>query len=192
MAMAGNKYLRLFIVLFLGIPTISSCEPTMVSDQAFIDNQVDCWWKKNTDTIHFNFEVTQSEESYRLKYSFHDGNLYEYKLDTGSNVNSSLFINGNSKTFKMSDFEIFEINGKRYPVYKFISNYHVDDGCISHFWSPEFGIILIKPSSWCNYKKLVMFNVEKAKELNNLIEMLFLNYKFLYGCLDKMDLRKVD
>ena len=65
-----------------------------------------------------------------------------------------------------------------YPVFKFISGNKSIDGDVEYFWSPKFGIILIKSSTWLNYNKLWTSDDESRNEINELIEMIFLNNDF--------------
>ncbi|MDR2040620.1 MAG: hypothetical protein LBQ60_22115 [Bacteroidales bacterium] len=136
------------------------------------------------DTLHFTLE-TNIKENHTTEMGYHyiNGNLRSYIIDTAL-TRLSFKLNGEEQNFVFLDFKIFKTREKQYTVYKFASNFKAEDGCINHFYVPDFGIILTSSRYWGSYEKLWINNMESQQEIDNLIELIILNYKFYYGCVD--------
>ena len=86
----------------------------------------------------------------------------------------------------------FRINDKIYPVFKYASNTAAIDGCITHFWTPEFGIILTRSATWKSFSKLQTNSDSINKEINLLSEVIYQETSFYNGCTEEMELMQKD
>lgn len=175
--------LRIFpALLLIYMPYMLMGQNVRIDTNAYVINYATCdWWMSNTDTIHFSSELSHMEDRYFLKYVTSQGSTYYYQFNLNDTADCSFSIDGINQAIRYIDKTQFVLNNKRFIVYKYESGYNYDDGRGIHFWTPEFGLFFSMSDTWCNYMKLhILSNKEKVREVNHLIEMLLLNYKFLY------------
>ncbi|WP_378410687.1 hypothetical protein [Rhodocytophaga aerolata] len=71
---------------------------------------------------------------------------------------------------------------REYKVYKYSSNGAGMDGCVSHFWVPEFGIILKRNSTWRGFQKLRTNNDSINRQIELLTDIIYQDQDFYRGC----------
>ena len=135
------------------------------------------------DTVLFDAHVSNNKSIVKLKYLYEDHIVDEYILDTLDYSNCEYYRNNAKIDFVFVKSHLFYINGKKYIALKYSSNFQAADGCINHFYVPNIGFILINSRTWGNYQKMWLDNTLQ-NEIDILIELMILNYKFYYGCVD--------
>ena len=140
------------------------------------------------DTLDYVSSVS-SDSIYTLEYVYPkstDG----YILRADSDFEPIYISNAKdtSSSFVYVANQDFKINDRNYQVFKYASNPGSIDGCVTHFWTPEMGIILIRSSTWRNFSKLQTNNDSINKEINLLAELIYQDVAFYYGCTEEMEL----
>ncbi|NLR95185.1 hypothetical protein, partial [Flammeovirga agarivorans] len=77
---------------------------------------------------------------------------------------------------------------KNYQVYKFAEKLHTIDGCITHFWMPEFGVMLTKSVTWGSLQKLRSTEEHKDEILQRLTNIIIQDVSFFNGCSEEKKL----
>ncbi|NJK83032.1 MAG: hypothetical protein HC912_03665 [Saprospiraceae bacterium] len=77
----------------------------------------------------------------------------------------------------------FSINGKSYAVHKYVTGYNDIDGCVTHFFSPDFGIIFQYSTTWGNYREL--YQSPNDELVSALISCMYNERDFYKGCLNE-------
>lgn len=94
------------------------------------------------------------EDQYKVEYCDKKG-CVKYMLSTNSEgENKYISLEGDTLNLIFEGKSEYLINGKSYPIYKYLLNPLIIDGETQHFWSPQLGILLIKSSTWKSFKHL--------------------------------------
>ncbi len=93
-----------------------------------------------------------------------------------------------TRQFQLVDKVEFSINNKTYQVYKYAYNATVIDGCVTHFWTPELGVFIIRSTTWRNMRILYSTNPVKNDEINTLCRLVWQKPEFYFGCVERMEL----
>ncbi len=174
---------------FLVSVFLSACNPsgntqtTPKLEYQFIDFDVE-------DISIDNKAIDYSEEKendsiYNLKYCVLENNTkkscYSYRLVNSDNAKDYKYINedGDISDLYLENSKNYSLNGKSFKIYKFILNSHVTDGKSIHFWSPEFGVLIVKSSTWRSFKQLVnLNNGTKSQEVAALLGIIYNDSSF--------------
>lgn len=114
-----------------------------------------------TEETIMGFTQTVKDSLYQLQYcsSPEDDqqNCYQYTLVDEQTKKEQIYTDedGNDEPLWLTDFRNYTLNGKDYSVYKYLMNVTTTDGQSAHFWCPDFGIIIVKSTTWRNFKQLV-------------------------------------
>ncbi|MPQ48901.1 hypothetical protein GCQ56_18030 [Marinifilum sp. N1E240] len=107
-------------------------------------------------------------------------------------ISEPIYIVNNSKD-RMRDFQFvekneFSINFKTYVVYKYAYNTSAIDGCVTHFWTPELGVFLIRSTTWRSMRILYSTNTAINDKINSLCRLIWQKPEFYFGCVERMEL----
>ena len=145
------------------------------------------------DTTEYLLSV--SDSIYSLKYIYQkdsqESDTVSYILKQSPDFQPKYLINRKRvepQAFVYVANQGFRINDKIYPVYKYASNPYVTDGCVTHFWTPELGIILTRSSTWRSFRKLQTNADRINRQINLLSEVIFQDVSFYNGCDQEMEL----
>jgi hypothetical protein len=117
---------------------------------------VNCDWKEFDDVVTARYCGQTGCVEYRMQDK--KGNYISTKLDT-----LNLLFTQDLK---------YIINGAEYEVLKFVADSHAIDSETEHYWSPKFGIILIKSRTWGNFKIMTGNRKYQDSDLNALTTIL--------------------
>ncbi|WP_152426417.1 hypothetical protein [Cesiribacter andamanensis] len=141
------------------------------------------------------FKISEVDSIHTLNYIYPDGlelsDTVTYILKADKDFHPKYI--SSRKEAKPQDFDYvghqeYKINDKVYPIFKYASNALTTDGCITHFWTPEIGIILTRSASWGDFGKLQTNNDSINRQINLLAELLFQDVSFYKGCTEEMEL----
>lgn len=80
------------------------------------------------------------------------------------------------------DKEEYSIDGKTYPIYKYGLNMLVTDGCSTHFWSPELGILLTYSPTWGSFSRMKVDDDQKTDIIEQVSNIIMNDKEFYGGC----------
>jgi len=143
------------------------------------------------DTIKIDYSICQKDSVYTLKYIYKKDSTFDtltYTLKESTLYKPSLFQNNEDQEFQYVTNMCFKYKGKIFKVYKYAKNAMAIDGCVTHFWVPEFGIILKRSTTWRNYCKLRTSSDSTNIYIDFLSEMIFQNPEFYSGCDERVEL----
>ena len=130
-----------------------------------------------------------SDSIYTLQYIYPKDTVgYVLRADSDFQPKYISKANDTSDAFVYVAHQDFKINDRIYPVFKYANDPAVIDGCVTHFWTPEIGVILTRSSTWRNFSKLQTNNDSINSEINLLAEVIFQDVAFYYGCTGEMEL----
>lgn len=135
-----------------------------------------------------DFTQTVKDSLYQLRYchSSEDNQqtCYQYSLVDTQASEEQVYINtsGNNERLWFADFKEYTFNGESYKVYKYFMDIVTTDGRSEHFWCPQFGIIIIKSSTWKNFKQLVNLQGNNQQStIQALCEVIYNDRSFYSG-----------
>ena len=170
-----EKSILILIVLFL-----VSCGKNETNNSLYIrtDFDVEIADEVYTESYPINFNQIQNGRITKLiMQADQDTVIYELSV---SDKNGGYIRNGKRKPIVLIDKKDYRINRNVHSIYKYGLNMIAMDGCSTHFWSPEYGILLIRSATWGGFSQL------KPKDENELIDQLsriIMNDKDFYeGC----------
>lgn len=190
---------QLLYIIFL-LTIFQSCKSDQVADKDdlltyyYVNYDIECctelyltenqiqYYHSITDSIYtlnyifFKDSISTDTITYLLK---EDKTFYPKYLINRKNKDHDIFLFINSITFTID---------KEYKVYKYASNPFVIDGCETHFWTPEVGIILTRSTTWRNFRKLRTNNDSINRKIDLLVELIYQDTEFYKGCLEEMEL----
>lgn len=142
--------------------------------------------------IEYSHTITDS--THTLTYVFFkdstSADTITYFLKEDKTFEPVYLFNGKKKEndyFSLVNSVKFKID-REYEVYKYSRNTAVSDGCTTHFWSPEIGIILTRSATWGNFRKLRTNNDSINRKIDLLAELIYQDTKFYQGCSEEMEL----
>ena len=120
-----------------------------------------------------------------------DNDTVKIKLKESENFQPEYIHNGEKS--KKEDFVFvssreYKIEGQLFNVYKYAKNPFVIDGCITQFWTPEFGIIIKRSSTWRNFSKLRTSSKVNNQKIDLLFELINQDTEFYKGCYEELEL----
>ncbi|MCW3785761.1 hypothetical protein [Plebeiibacterium sediminum] len=145
--------------------------------------------------VSFIQEITDTSV-YHLKYIRNWNNYVEKKTDTikfkfdqGHLNNSDIYFTKDvSKSFLFAQRRVYINGSKNYTVYKFYNAPQMMDAGEAYFWTPEFGVILIRSLYWENIMKLECHKSESlSKELDQLCTMVLFDKSNFFNSIDNID-----
>jgi hypothetical protein len=148
----------------------------------------------NLDTIEVNISTEIQDSVYSLTYVneyniAHDTVIY--KLKESENYQPEYYFNGakaETNNFVFVSKENSQINGQKFNVYKYARNPFAIDGCVTHFWTPEIGIIIKRSATWRNFSKLQTNDFDLNQKINLLAELIYQDTEFYKGCVEEQEL----
>ncbi|AHM59096.1 hypothetical protein D770_25675 [Flammeovirgaceae bacterium 311] len=181
--------------LFICCLIIQACSP----DKSFIEEKAIKYSYVNyqielvsevlltVDTTKYLFSV--SDSIYTLKY-INPKDTVSYILRADSIFQPIYITNAKdtSDSFIYVAHLDFKINDRLYRVFKYASDPGVIDGCVTHFWTPELGIILTRSSTWRSFSKLQTNSDSINQQINLLAEVIYQDASFYNGCNKEMEL----
>ena len=134
-----------------------------------------------------DFTQTVKDSSYQLRYCYSSDNqqtCYQYSLVDTQASKEQVYVNtsGNNERLWFADFKEYTLNGEEYKVYKYFMDIVTTDGRSEHFWCPQFGIIIIKSSTWKNFEQLVNLQGNNQQStIQALCEVIYNDQPFYSG-----------
>jgi len=141
----------LITVLILGI---FGCNKTEKEDSYFyLKHNYESYSSAYVDTLPMTFSHELNDSIYRLEYTLTGESgvdTISYFLKEDSNFAPVYVVNNNFDS--MRDFQLvekneFSINFEPHTVYKYAYNTTAIDGCVTHFWTPDLGVFLIRSTT---------------------------------------------
>ncbi|QHT70961.1 hypothetical protein GXP67_32095 [Rhodocytophaga rosea] len=136
--------------------------------------------KDSMYTLTYIIEGKQKPDTliYRLKENHTYIPQYEYNT-----IPDKLFsLVGSTSILVWGDSLLTRGLKDTYKVYKYASNGASMDGCYSHFWIPQFGIILKRNPTWRNFQKLRTNNDSINRQIELLTDIIYQDQDFYRGC----------
>jgi hypothetical protein len=133
---------------------------------------------------NYIFKDSISNKCYELKFykTLQEIPAFQYILSKDSGFNYKFISKNNVKALFLEQKYCFSIDKRNYQVYKFIENKNITDGEIIHFWSPDYGILLIKSSTWNVFTKLINTDNDTTNEkVEILCDYIFNNRNMYYS-----------
>ncbi|MDF1547886.1 MAG: hypothetical protein P1P88_08680 [Bacteroidales bacterium] len=146
------------------------------------------------DTVNIKYNVEIEDSIYAIDYLYTIDSITDtitYKLKESDNFKPEYLLNGKKKEF--DDFvyvakENYLLQNQSFDIYKYASNPMTIDGCMTHFWTPKIGVILIRSTTWRNFRKLQTDNDSINSYVNILTELIYQNNEFFKGCTEELEL----
>lgn len=141
----------------------------------------------HVDTAKLDFKKTFTDSICTLSYTYKshmDTIIEKYILSERANFSNQYIINDGEEfifNLKFLNTGTYSINKQDFKVYKLVNNEELIDGCVDHFWSPQFGIILMRSRKWSSYRVLAIENNRDYKYLEILIQLIMQDYNFFVG-----------
>lgn len=189
---------HLFSILFILV--LQSCDPSQNVDPnenltyAFLEYDLDCCSKLILTEKPVIFLQSNKKGQYSLKYVFKKDSFFTdtiiYELNEDINLEPKYFVNGEKKAideFRFVSWKTFNID-EEFKVYKYAKNPFTIDGCVTHFWTPKLGIILIRTVTWRKFQKLRTNNDSINRKIDLLTELIFQDTEFYQGCSEEFEL----
>jgi len=131
-----------------------------------------------TETYPINLNQIQDGKMVKLiMQSEQDTVIYELSENESNGRYSR---NGKSEPITLLDKKDYQMDGQAYPIYKYGLNMIEMDGCSTHFWSPEFGILLIHSATWGGFSQIRP--QDKNELIDQLSRIIMNDKKFYEGC----------
>jgi hypothetical protein len=179
---------------------MQGCQPEQAADKsqpltyAYLNYDIDCCTDLRLTEEAVQYTPTVTDSIYTLRYIFSTDSIsadtITYILKADAVFKPQYLVNGERQEHKFFTFvstQDFTID-RKYTVFKFASKPFAIDGCVTHFWAPEFGIILTRSATWKSFRKLKTNNDSLNKKIHLLTELIYQDTKFYKGCTDAMEL----
>jgi hypothetical protein len=181
--------------------TISqSCKTDQVAEKGellsyyYLEYDIECCTELYLTENQVQYSNFITDSIYTLNYIFNKDSIsadtITYLLKENKNFEPKYLINGKKKDhdiFLFANSKTFTID-KEYKVYKYASNPFVIDGCVTHFWTPEFGVILTRSTTWSSFRKLRTNNDRISRKIDLLVELIYQDTEFYKGCVEELKL----
>ncbi len=112
-----------------------------------------------------SYEVEKLGEEFKIKYC-KESRCVNYLIK--DKVGSYTTEKGDTFELVFDREIIYKVNGEIYPVKVYIVNRNAIDSETEHYWSPEFGVVLIKSITWGGFSVLTKLDNDKDDILNTL------------------------
>ncbi len=161
---------------------ISSCDNLSTDDNQYwqTDYEVDLQTEIYTQTYPVEYIQKQDDKTFALTYRANRSTTI-YRLQEGEKE-GWYFSNGQKKLLRLIGNKEYFINGKAYPIYKYGLNMLVADGCSTHFWSPELGILLTHSATWGSFSRIQVSDSQKNDIIDQLSNIIMNDREFYSGC----------
>jgi hypothetical protein len=145
---------------------------------------IDCRSCLVVDTVNYDVSFTRQKDIYVLEFNYTNYSVV-YHLSMIDSLNKSYSVHqgliAENEILIVGRLDV-KINNNTFPVFKLAENYKTIDGCINKYWTPDFGIFLIKSTGWGNYSKLIVEDPIEQLYLNILIEAVMQDVEFYLNC----------
>lgn len=161
---------------------IHSCNPKNTDDSQYwrTDYEVDLADEIYTQTYPINYSLKQDDNTIILTYKTNqDTTIYRLQKDKKE---GAYFYNGQEKPLWLIDKKEYSVDGITYLIYKYGLNMFVTDGCSTHFWSPELGILLTHSAIWRSFSRMKSGDDQKNDLINQLSNIVMNDKRFYEGC----------
>jgi hypothetical protein len=196
-----NKLERLILsllIVFLSTTCSTPDKKVKQTDQkieySYIAYDWECCNMVELKEYPVNYSLTIKDSVYTLTYIHRDkqqnNDTVIYILKEAERFNAEYFSRNhkggdllpmvNSTSLLMYGDYPFK-NGD-YKVYKYSSGGFNMDACVTHFWVPEFGIILKRSTTWRGIQKLRTNNDSINRQIEVLVDMMYQDQNFYKGC----------
>ena len=178
------------------ILTIFACNPRKVDDTQkktkfyFVNYDLEFSPELYLDTIEVKIDTKIQDSIYSLTYLYPNDTII-YNLKASENYQPNYYRNGQkvaTNDFVFVSKRDFEINGRKFYVYKYARNPIGIDGCVTHFWIPEIGVIIKCSATWRNFSKLQTNDFDLNQKINLLAELIYQDTEFYKGCVEEQEL----
>ncbi len=198
------KFYLQVLFIFTGLIVIESCCNSHKTSNKLntLDFSYTYYKASNTNEydlyeipVSFIQEITDSSVYY-LKYIRNWNSYVDFKTDTikfkfdqeyleNSNI---YFTQEKSKSFLFAQKRTYVNGSRNYTVYKFYDAPMIIDAGDAYFWTPEFGVILIRSLHWENIMKLECHKSESlSKELDQLCNMVLFDKSIFFKSTDDLN-----
>jgi hypothetical protein len=114
-------------------------------------------------------DMQRTDEGIKLKYCIESKCINYWLRDT---IGTYISETGDTLDLLFTDETEYRVNGTVYPVKRFTLDKNAIDSESQHYWSPEFGIILIKTTTWGGLKIMTQTNFGNQDILHTLTTVL--------------------
>jgi len=153
------------------------------SKYLYVNFSIECCDDVRVDTTYFDYSVKATDSLYYLFYSsILNTDRTRYTLSPNNTSNPYYSFEHKEEKFVFVSRKTIQIGINKYKVFKYALNPFSIDGCITHFWVPEIGIILKHSSTWKNFSKLQTDNHKINSKINQLTDIIFQDETFYKGC----------
>lgn len=143
------------------------------------------------DTVEIVIDTKVQDSIYALTYVFLNDNAKDtiiYNLKESEYYQPKYYLN--REKAEIDDFVFvskkdYQINGQKFDVYKYAKNPIGIDGCVTHFWTPEIGVIIRRSATWRNFSKLQTNDFDFNQKINLLTELIYQDTEFYKGCVEE-------
>lgn len=127
-----------------------------------------------SDTVDWIEVVGKSENTFEYDY-FKEASKYQLTFKEEGNF---LIKNQDTLELYLEGEKLFALNGTKFSVYKFLESPLTVDGCVTHFVSPKYGMLIKKSPAWRSYTELST----SVKDCKELISVLKNENDYYMGC----------
>lgn len=167
----------LSIITFL-LVLLSCNSNTTVLKYSIYDYEIDRIYSKEKNLIDYKLEED------KLTYCYED-QCESYIIQ---NEMSKFISSGGDTSSLLLDKKVnYILNDKQYEIYRYLLGTSKIDGETQHYWSPNFGIILVKSSTWNGMRVLNKKNCPDEDVLNSLLTVLLTDESMMSTKKEKTD-----
>ena len=130
---------------------------------------------EGSDTLLIKQDIKISKDLYEISYNLRkdtDSVVRKYSLSINTPVKCRFTINNNvSEDFHFYMDTIIQIDkGQRLKISEYILNEGIIDGASLHYWTPEYGIFLIRSTTWPSVTIMQTNDSTLNRQLLSLVE----------------------
>jgi len=173
--MIKKRFLLIIVLFSTSCSKKPKSEETKAEMLVYRNYNIELMDEMTTNLSYDTFLLEQNEHLYKY-INKEEEVLYDFgrKVLIQDKSTAELFLQSSKN---------FSINGKSYVVHKYITGYDVIDGCVAHFFSPDFGIIFQRSTTWGNYREL--YQSPNNELVSALISCIYNERDFYKDCLNE-------
>ncbi|MFI5124074.1 MAG: hypothetical protein ACHQDF_02040 [Chitinophagales bacterium] len=138
----------LLLVLFVACDTITNNEDKEPAEGMDTLRSFVIIKKDSAHVINYRFKnKTDRNGGFSFIYA-NEADSFSLFLDTSKGTSSGRFGGGGMLNLDLEKAKYYDINGRSFKVFKLIEDKNVTDGSFSIFLTPDFGLLVSKPSTW--------------------------------------------
>ncbi len=184
-----------FIGFIFTLIIISSCQTTVDNEKLYyLSHNYESYTSACIDTIqtiqtaevidrvhHITYKMIRPDRIDSITYILKEDTIFQPKYLWKNDIDSD-------SEFVLTDMKEFSVNFKQYRVYKYALNPNAIDGCVTHFWTPELGVFLVRSTSWRKMRVMYSTNSNKNDEITSLCRLIWQYPEFYFGCSERIHL----